>query len=120
MKIKEPQKRAQEKIDEKENPSKKTANQTFQSIGVQCSKLDEDLLMGVEDSQTSNYFWKITALKRREALNDVNKENRGLDADIGRLNGENESIREEIKELLELLDEANSIKVSFHFIKPFS
>jgi hypothetical protein len=97
--------------DEKENPSKKKSIQTFSSIGIQCSKLDEDLILGSEDSQTSGYYWKIMAFKRNVALKNIKKENRELSDIIDQLNTENESLREGNKDLLELLDEANSIQV---------
>jgi hypothetical protein len=102
------QKRIKEMSDEKENPSKRISIQTFNSIGIQCSKLDEEMLC--EDSQ-SNDYWKIMAFKRRNALNNVNNENKDLHEIIEQLNHENETLREENKDLLELLDEANSIKV---------
>jgi hypothetical protein len=97
--------------DEKENPSKKKSIQTFSSIGIQCSKLDEDFIMGSEDSQTFDYYWKIMSFKRHVALKNIKKENEELSEIIDQLNTENESLREENKDLLELLDEAKSIKV---------
>jgi|LakMenEpi03Aug12_release.lakeMendotaPanAssembly.Ray.scaffolds.fasta_scaffold2532267_1 hypothetical protein len=53
------QKRIIEMCDqEKENPPKSMSFQTFNSIGIQCSKLEEKLLIDGEDSQTSSYYWK--------------------------------------------------------------
>lgn len=115
-KMKEPlqrrpkQKRVQEINDEKENPSKRMSLQTFNTIGIQCSKLDEDLVCA-DNHQLSSDYWKVMAYKRKMALNNVNQENSELHEIIEKINEENEALREENKELLEMLDEANNIKV---------
>jgi hypothetical protein len=102
------QKRVLEMCDDKENPSKRISLQLeSKSIGVQCSKLDEDFMTGSEDG---NYYWKIMAFKRRVALNEIIKENRQLNTDIDQLNLDNELLRDENKSLLEILEEANTIK----------
>ncbi len=44
--------------EEKENPSKSMSLQTFNSIGIQSSKLEEELLIDGEDSQTSSIIGK--------------------------------------------------------------
>ena len=103
------QKRLKEISDEKENPAKRILLQSTTSIGIQCSKLDEEMLC--EDISQCNYYWKIMAYKRRIAFNKVNEENKELHEMIEQLNQENEILREENKDLLELLGEANSIKV---------
>jgi arginyl-tRNA synthetase len=102
------QKRVLEMCDDKENPSKRISLQLeLKSIGVQCSKLDEDFMTRSEDG---NYYWKIMAFKRRAALNEIIKENRQLNIDIDQLNLDNELLRDENKSLLEILEEANTIK----------
>jgi len=102
------QKRVKEINDEKENPAKQIELKSFKSIGVQCSKNDEDMIC---DETPSNDYWRIVAIKRREALDNVLNENKDLHEIIEQLNEENEHLREENKDLLDLLNEANALKV---------
>ena len=103
-----------EMCDDKENPSKRISLQTFNSIGIQCSKLDEDLLTGSNDSKSSSYYWKLMAFKRRAALKETEEQNRKLDKDIDKLNEENILIREEIQCIREILEESDSFKESLN------
>jgi hypothetical protein len=102
--------------DEKDNPSNRMSIKTFNSNGIECSKLEENLLIGSEDSQASSHFWRQMAFKSRVALKNVDIEKRQLKDHIHQLNEENKSLRENKEILLILLDHANAVKVWTTFI----
>jgi len=79
-------------------------------ISVQCNKTEEDMVFG--DSVNGTDYWRLIAHKRSRALDDTQKENSTLHKDIEDLNDKNEVIRENIKELLELINEYKEIQKS--------
>lgn len=95
---------------ENRNPMKKFHSQKMVSIDIQCTIMDEELVCS---TRQTNDYWKIMVYKRREALNNVTNENKDLHELIEQLNEENEHLREENKDLLDLFNEANSLKVNY-------
>jgi hypothetical protein len=93
----------------KYDTSDQTKHVELNSIGIQCSKSDEEILTS---NKSSSDYWHSMILKRKTALADTIAENSRLHDCIDLMSHENESLREECKELLEMVDELNLIKVS--------
>jgi len=82
----------------------------FKEIAIQCNKSEEDMLFS--DSVEGTNYWKLIALKRVKALLESNKENAELHKSIESLDKKNESLRQNIKDLYELIAEYQEIKKS--------
>lgn len=81
----------------------------YQDVSVQCSKYDDDMMTMDEPPKE---YWRLMVEKRKAALRAAINENKELHEEIVNLHQENEIMREENKELLELLKEVDSIKTS--------
>jgi hypothetical protein len=81
----------------------------FNSIGIQCLISDEDL---VTSKKLCAEYWFEMIVKRKQALANTIDENMKLHEFIDFINHENDMIRQESRDLLEMVDELNLIKVS--------
>lgn len=107
-------------VEEKENPNycmtssneitETIKKKEFKEIAIQCNKSEEDMLFG--DSVEGTNYWKLIAHKRLKALLESNKENSELHMSIESLDKKNESLRQSIKDLYELIAEYQEIKKS--------
>lgn len=77
-------------------------------MSVQCNKAEEDMVFG--DSVRGTDYWRLIAYKRNDALVETQKENKMLHSCIESLNKKNEDLRQNIKELYELIDQYKELQ----------
>lgn len=71
-------------------------------MSIQCNKAEEDMVFG--DSVKGTDYWRLIAHKRLNALDETREENVKLHSDIEKLHEKNESLRQNIKELYEVIN----------------
>lgn len=77
-------------------------------MSVQCNKAEEDMVFG--DSVRGTDYWRLIAYKRNDALVETQAENKMLHSCIESLNKKNEDLRQNIKELYELIDQYKELQ----------
>jgi len=88
--------------------TKQVASVETKEMSIQCSKAEEDMLFG--ESVEGTGYWRLIAIKRFNAIGETKKENAELHAGIEMLNEKNERLRENIKELYELINQYKEIQ----------
>lgn len=77
-------------------------------MSIQCNKAEEDMIFG--DSVKGTDYWRLIAHKRLSALAETKKENLTLHTTIEKLNEKNESLRQNIKELYEVINQYKELQ----------
>lgn len=92
------------------NKALREAVQTVQTseMSVQCNKAEEDMVFG--DSVRGTDYWRLIAYKRDDALVETQAENKKLHSCIEGLNKKNEELRQNVKELYELIDQYKELQ----------